>query len=86
MRKEIIPCIAGATFILIACKPEEKVTPPPAHASATLVALTGAALLVGAGDIARCGSRGDERVAILLDSVLKADSAAGVPAVAFYDW
>jgi hypothetical protein len=34
--------------------------------------------MIGAGDIGVCGSPGDERTALLVDSVLKADSAAGV--------
>lgn len=75
--------IAGIAAVLVACKPPEKVTPPPAHASPTQVAISGAALLIGAGDIGVCGSRGDEQTAELMDSVLKADSVAGVPVVAF---
>ena len=69
--------------ICVACKPRERVTTPPAHAPAQQVALSGAALLVGAGDIGVCGRSGDEATAALMDSVLKADSAAGVQSVAF---
>jgi hypothetical protein len=68
---------------LAACKPHERVTPPPAHASAAQVAISGAAVLIGAGDIGICGTLGDERTAHLVDSVLLADSAAGVESVAF---
>jgi hypothetical protein len=38
--------------------------------------------LIGAGDIGVCGLQGDEETAQLVDSVLKADSAAGVPSAA----
>ncbi len=82
MQKATISGIAG--FVLcIGCKPPEKVTPPPAHASAAQVALADAAILIGAGDIGVCGLQGDEETAILVDSVLKADSAAGVPTAVF---
>ena len=83
MRSVHLSAIAGAVFFGVACKPAEQVTPPEAHAPASLVALSGAALFIGVGDIGVCGSRGDERTARLVDSVLKADSAAGVPTAAF---
>ena len=67
----------------VACKPRERTTIPPAHAPAQQVALSGAAVLVGAGDIGVCGRSADEQTAVLVDSVLKADSAAGVQSVAF---
>lgn len=61
-----------------ACKPRVSTTPPVASASATLVALTGASVLIGAGDIAACDSKGDEATARIVDSVLRADSAVKV--------
>jgi len=82
MRSGILYGIAGC-ITLAACKPAEKVTPPPAAASAAQVAIAGAAVLIGAGDIGVCGMRGDEETAQLVDSVLKADSAAGVQSAAF---
>lgn len=66
-----------------ACKPSMHTTPPPAEASAEAVALTGASVMIGAGDIASCTSQGDEQTATLVDSVLKADSAAIVEDVVF---
>lgn len=48
-----------------------------------MVALSGASILIGAGDIARCGSNGDEATAVMVDSVLKADSIAKVENVVF---
>jgi hypothetical protein len=60
------------------CKPAVQITPAPADAPAEIVALTGASVLIGAGDIARCDAQGDEQTAALVDSVLRADSAAKV--------
>lgn len=65
-------------LIALRCQPRAQPTPPPAEAPAELSALTGASILIAAGDIAECGSQADERTAILVDSLLKADSAAGV--------
>ena len=62
----------------LACKPPVQMTPPPAGATAAQVALSGASVLIGAGDIARCNAYGDEATATLVDSVLRADSAAKV--------
>ena len=48
----------------LACKPAVQLTPPPAGAPAAQVALSGASVLIGAGDIARlrhAGRRGDRR-------------------------
>ena len=69
--------------LCVACKPREQTTTPPAHAPAQQVALSGAVVVVGAGDIGVCGRNGDEATAALVDSVLKADSAAAVQSVAF---
>ncbi len=70
--------IAYALLVALACKPTVRLTPPPAGASAEQVALSGASVLIGTGDIARCDSPGDEATAVLVDSVLRADSAAKV--------
>ena len=61
-----------------ACKPGVSTTPPVASAPAALVALTGASVLIGAGDIADCNTKGDEGTARIVDSVLRADSAVKV--------
>ena len=81
MRPIVIMVVMGAVFA--ACKPREEITPPPAHAPAAQVALTGAAVLIGAGDIGVCGLRGDEQTAALVDSILKADSAVHVESAVF---
>ena len=65
-------------LLLLYCKPAVQLTPAPADAPAALVALSGASVLIGAGDIARCDANGDELTAKLVDSVLRADSAVKV--------
>ncbi|MGQ0649443.1 MAG: metallophosphoesterase family protein [Gemmatimonadaceae bacterium] len=52
-------------------------------ATAEELALAGASVLVGAGDIATCNATGDEQTAVLVDSILKADSVAGVSDAVF---
>lgn len=69
--------------VVAACKEAQPSTPPPAHAAAELVAMTGSAVLIGAGDIGVCGTLGDELAAQLVDSVVKADSAANVETAVF---
>lgn len=70
-------------LLAAACKTTVQTIPPPADAPAQLVALTGASILIGAGDIARCNSPADEATASIVDSVLKADSAAKVEDAVF---
>ena len=60
------------------CFPPVRVTPPPADAPAEEVALSGASVMMGAGDIGRCDATGDDSTAAIIDSLLKADSAAKV--------
>ena len=66
------------SLIALSCKPPVQITPAPATAPAQEVALSGASVLIGAGDIAVCSTDGDERTAKLVDSVLRADSIAKV--------
>lgn len=63
---------------LLACKPPVDVTPAPPEARAEEIAGTGAAVMLAVGDISTCDSDGDELTAVLVDSVLRADSAAGL--------
>jgi hypothetical protein len=60
-----------------------RVTPPPADAPAEQVALAGASVLIGSGDIATCDSQEDLATARIIDSVLRADTAAGVQHAVF---
>jgi hypothetical protein len=68
----------AVALLVINCFPPVEVTPPPADAPAEIVALSGASVLIGAGDIAVCGTQDDEKTAALVDSVSRADSAAHV--------
>ncbi|MCC6316919.1 MAG: metallophosphoesterase [Gemmatimonadaceae bacterium] len=65
-----------------ACAPPVRST-PPATALTEEAALPGASILIGAGDIATCSSTGDEATAALVDSVLRADSVAGIADAVF---
>lgn len=73
----------AAALLVLNCFPPVEVTPPPADAPAELLALSGAAVLIGAGDIAVCGTSYDEATARLVDSVSRADSVAGVEQAIF---
>jgi hypothetical protein len=77
--------VLAFSILLLACKDEERPTqpPPPGDASAREVALAGAAVLIGAGDIGVCGTTGDERTAAIVDSVLRVDSMAKVEDAVF---
>jgi hypothetical protein len=78
-----LPLLFLALPVIPAICTPVRVTPPPATASAREVALAGAAVLIGVGDIADCGSDGDEGTARIVDSVLKADSVAKVEDAVF---
>ena len=78
MRRTSLLWLTTLALLTLACKPPVQMTPAPAAATAAQVALTGASVLIGAGDIARCGFEGDEATAALVDSVLRADSTAKV--------
>jgi acid phosphatase type 7 len=71
------------SVLVFACSRDDKPTPPPAAGSQLDVSLAGAAVMIGAGDIAVCGASGDESTARLIDSVLTADSAANVVRAVF---
>jgi 3',5'-cyclic AMP phosphodiesterase CpdA len=60
-----------------------RITPPPAAAPAEQVALSGASAMIGVGDIASCSQRLGVETAILVDSILRADSLAKVQAAVF---
>jgi hypothetical protein len=80
----VIRCVI--TILLLtafACTPKVEITPPPAAAPAEAVKLAGAAVFIGAGDIAGCDGGGDTKTAMLVDSILKADSVAKVADAVF---
>ncbi|MEO5590143.1 MAG: metallophosphoesterase [Gemmatimonadaceae bacterium] len=75
----------GIAIVLlgVACKPAERDTPPPANATPFEVARSGAARLIGVGDIGVCGAPGDEATARLADSVVKADTSRKIETAVF---
>lgn len=75
-------CLVAGLLLAADCRLPVYTTPFPG-APAESPTLPGAAVLVGAGDIGSCQSRGDERTAALVDSLLRAASAAGVAAAVF---
>jgi hypothetical protein len=74
------------TLLVIGCERMNyglRETPPPPDAKPEQIAMTGAVVLIGAGDIADCGNQGDERTAHLVDSVLKANADAKLETAVF---
>ena len=67
-----------ASLLAFSCKPPVQTTPAPAEAPAAQVALSGASVMIGVGDIAVCGTQGHIQTAKLVDSVLRVDSVAKV--------
>jgi len=78
MRIRVLAMTLVVTLAAFSCKIPVQITPAPAAASAAEIAATGASVMIGVGDIAVCGTDGDEQTAKLVDSVLKADSVAKV--------
>jgi hypothetical protein len=72
-----------ALLPIMGCNPQVALTPPPAAAPAALIALSGASVMIGAGDITSCNSSASSATAALVDSVLRADSIAKVDDAAF---
>ena len=56
--------VAAALAAALSCFPRVRVTPPPADAPAEEVALAGASVLIGSGDIATCDSQDDLATAL----------------------
>jgi hypothetical protein len=64
--------------IALACSGDEKASSPPPGAGEKEIALPGATIMVGAGDIAVCGTNGDEATGRMIDSIMVSDSAANI--------
>ena len=75
--------VVGVALLAVDCFPPVEVTPPPADAPAELLAISGASVLIGAGDIAVCGTTNDEKTAAIVDSIAREDSIAKVTNVVF---
>lgn len=83
MRLLVLPLLMATLALFLTCAPAVQLTPPPAEASTEAVAISGASVLIGTGDIGECSTRGAIATAKLMDSVLRADSAAKVHDEAF---
>jgi len=70
--------VGALPIVVIGCASQGGSPLPPADAPAAEVALSDAVVMVAAGDIAVCGTNGDEATARLVEATLKEDSAAGV--------
>ena len=78
----LVPALA-ATVLAIDCFPPVEITPPSPDAPPELVALSGASVLIGTGDIAVCGTPYDESTARIVDSVARSYEEAGVELAIF---
>jgi hypothetical protein len=72
-----VPALFFVLLFAWSCSAQEQATRPPVD-SAKEVAIPGASVMIGAGDIAICGTNGDEETASIVDSILRVDSAANV--------
>jgi hypothetical protein len=80
----LAPCSISLVMLsAVACMPAVNLTPPPAASPAPVVALSGASVLLGVGDIASCTQVLSMGTAKLVDSVLRADSIAKVDDAVF---
>jgi hypothetical protein len=68
---------------MLGCKKDKNPTPTPSGAAPAEVQISSAPVIVGAGDIAVCGTSGDEETGRLVDSVVRADSAANITTAVF---
>jgi acid phosphatase type 7 len=69
---------------MLGCSSDKSPTPIPPGAPPMELAISGAPVVfIGAGDIAVCGTGGDEQTGKLVDSVLVADSIAGIETAVF---
>lgn len=74
----------SVTGVIAGCSRDKSPTPIPPGAPPTELAISGApVVMIGAGDIAVCGTGGDEETGKLVDSVLVADSVAGIETAVF---
>ena len=69
---------AALPILIIGCAPQARSVLTPPDAPVAEVALAGAAVVVAAGDIAVCGTDGDEATAAIVEGILKEDSVARI--------
>ena len=78
---KLVVCVGF--FAFVSCSGDENPTPVPPGSPPQEIALAGAAVMIGAGDIAVCGTNGDEATGAIVDSVVRVDSVARVTTVVF---
>jgi hypothetical protein len=75
---------ASLAYLMMGCSRDKSPTPIPPGPPPQELAISGAqAVIIGAGDIAVCGTGGDEATGKLVDSVLAADSVARIETSVF---
>jgi hypothetical protein len=78
-----IALVALAFALIVACARDEPPTPTPSGPGENEIAIPGAVVLIGAGDIGVCGTSGDEATGAIVDSIIRADSVAGIQTAVF---
>ena len=73
--------VTALTLLTAACSRDEKASPTPSAPQGQELVLEGAPVLIAVGDIAVCGTQGDEATGALVDSLLLADSSRKVESV-----
>jgi len=80
--RTLIGCVSICGLVL-GCSSDEPPTPIPPGPPPRELTIPGAPVMIGAGDIAVCGTRGDEETGKLVDSVLVADSITRIETAVF---
>jgi hypothetical protein len=75
LRSDLLVAVCA---VALACSNDEKPTPPPGGPAKKELELSGATMMVGAGDIAVCGTNGDEATGRMVDSVVASDSVSNI--------
>ncbi|HTD84799.1 MAG TPA: metallophosphoesterase [Gemmatimonadaceae bacterium] len=75
------PRLLVICLLIAACSSDRNPSPTKEGRPQQEIVLPGSPILIGAGDIAVCGTPGDEATGALVDSLLRADSASGVQSV-----
>lgn len=81
--RAVIFCCSSLAALVLGCSGDESPTRTPPGAPPKEIALPGAAVFIGAGDIGVCGTNGDEATAHIVDSVLAAVAAKNSQSAVF---
>jgi hypothetical protein len=81
--KRVVTAVAVISLLvaLHACSREKEATPTPSGPQQQELTLQGAPVVLAVGDIAVCGTSGDEATGKLADSLLRAASGAGAETI-----